>query len=281
LIVDKPKGVTSFEVVKKIRKLLPKNIKVGHTGTLDPLATGILIISIGKATRLSEYLIKQDKCYRVKGQFGISSDTYDIDGNVKKVNCPKIEEKDLLETLDKFKGEIEQIPPLYSAIRIKGKRAYELARKGKDFEISPRRVRIYSLELEEFNYPFFSIKVCCSSGTYVRSLIHDIGRSFGCDAVVVGLRRTKVGNITEDTAVPLDKIDRESLRKYLLSPEKVLPFPVLRLSSEDGTKFINGIRLRINLADGYRLVYSGNRFLGVGRVEAGVLKPEKVLFTKD
>ncbi|MEO2066067.1 MAG: tRNA pseudouridine(55) synthase TruB [Desulfurobacteriaceae bacterium] len=276
LIVDKPKGLTSHDVVAKVRKLLPKGVKVGHTGTLDPLATGILILSVGKATRLSEYLLKQDKCYTVTGRFGLESDTYDIDGKVKKVECREIKKEELLRVLNKFTGEILQVPPPYSAVRIKGKRAYQLAREGREVEIPPRKVEVYSLKLIDFNYPYFTLKVCCSSGTYVRSIVHDIGRELGCSAVVTDLRRTRVGNIGEEMAVTLDKLEEEGVERYLIPPQDVLPFPKLEVSDEEKGRFRNGAPLKKELPEGRYSVVSGDEFIGVGKAEKGKLRAEKV-----
>ena len=277
LIVDKPEGMTSFDVVKKVRKLFSRQSKVGHTGTLDPLATGVLILAVGKATRLSEYLLKQDKCYIVKGRFGLSSDTYDLDGKIEEVSCPEITKDALLKVLERFRGEIEQIPPPFSAIRIKGKRAYELARKGEKVELKPRRVRIYSLKLLNFSYPDFEIEVCCSSGTYVRTLVHDIGKALGCDAVVVELRRTKVGKITVDEAVPLSELSKGNIKSLLIPVDELLDMPEIKLSSESKKRFKNGARIRVEAPDGLYKVYSDGEFLGVGVVKSNLLKPEKVL----
>ena len=277
LIVDKPEEMTSFKVVKEIRKLFSGQFKVGHTGTLDPLATGLLILAVGKATRLSEYFLKQDKCYIVKGRFGLSSDTYDLDGELKEVPCPEITKDALLKVLERFRGEIEQIPPPFSAIRIKGKRAYELARKGEKVELKPRRVRIYSLKLLNFSYPDFEIEVCCSSGTYVRTLVHDIGKALGCDAVVVELRRTKVGKVTVDEAVPLSELSKDNIKSLLIPMDELLDMPEIKIPPESKGRFKNGTRIRVEAPDGLYKVYSDGEFLGVGIVKSNLLKPEKVL----
>ncbi|GAB6076714.1 tRNA pseudouridine(55) synthase TruB [Desulfurobacterium crinifex] len=277
LVVDKPSGMSSHDVVLSIRKIIGRKIKVGHTGTLDPLATGVLILAVGKATRLSEYLLKQDKCYVVKGRFGLSSDTYDLDGKIEEVSCPEITKDVLLRVLERFRGEIEQIPPPFSAIRIKGKRAYELARKGEKVELKPRRVKIYSLKLLDFTYPDFELEVCCSSGTYIRTLIHDIGKALGCDAVVVELRRTKIGRITIDEAVPLSEVNKGNIRSFLIPVDKLLDMPEIKLSPESKKRFKNGAKIIVEAPDGLYKVYSDGEFLGVGVVRSNLLKPEKVL----
>ncbi len=275
LLVDKPRGVTSHGVVTKIRKLL-KGIKVGHTGTLDPLATGLLIVLIGKATRFSEYFLKLDKCYSVTAELGLVSDTYDVDGNLSRVNCEPIKRSDLLKVLPKFHGEIEQVPPPFSAVRIKGKRAYQLAREGKPVQLSPRRVRIHSVRLSDFNYPEFKLEVCCSSGTYIRSLIHDIGKSLNCGAVVTELRRTFIGNIPVKDAVPVKKIEDAGVEKFLKPLEEFLPLPRLEIPDNLGVRFIKGAIVKIDAENGLYKVFCCGKFIGVGRLTGGRLKPEKV-----
>jgi len=275
LVIDKPKGITSAEVVRRLKKVL-KVRKIGHTGTLDPLATGILIVAVGKATRFSEYLLKKDKCYVVKGTFGLKSDTYDIDGKVEKVECKEVDKDSLLKTLENFKGEIEQVPPPFSAIRVNGKRAYDLARKGEKVELKPRKVRIYSLELLDFNYPEFTLKVCCSSGTYIRSLINDIGKSLSCSAIVSELRRVKVGKVDEKVAIPLSKITKENVKEFLIPIEELLNFPKIVLSFDEGKRFKNGVKLKVREKEGTYKVYVLDTFIGIGIVKSNLLKPQKV-----
>ena len=276
LVVNKPKDLTSHRVVEKVRELLPKGVKVGHTGTLDPLATGVLILAIGKATRLSQYLIKKDKCYVVKGRFGLTSNTYDVDGEVKEVKCREIGKEEFTEALKDFKGEIAQVPPPFSAVRVKGKRAYELARQGKEVELPKRRVKIYLLELLEFNYPSFTLKVCCSSGTYIRSLVYDIGKRLNCSAVVEELKRTKVGKIGIEKATTLEEIREKGVEKFLLKPQEVLDFPILEI--EDEEEFKQGKRITVKgKEEGLYSVVKGGKFLGVGEVREGKLLPRKVL----
>jgi tRNA pseudouridine55 synthase len=279
LVVDKPSEITSHQVVKEIRALLPKGVKVGHTGTLDPLATGVLILSIGKATRLSEYLLKKDKCYRVKGVFGLYSPTYDVDGEVERRECREISREELLKTLKKFKGEITQKPPPYSAVRVKGKRAYQLAREGKEVELPERRVRVDRLELLSFNYPEFELSVCCSSGTYIRSLIYDIGKELGCPAVVKELRRTKVGKVGEERAVSLEELKERGVDEFLIQPQELLNFPIVKLTEEEVEAFKRGRKLRKGgLEEGlYSVLTPEGEFAGIGEVRKGELLPRRVL----
>ncbi|ADU96872.1 tRNA pseudouridine synthase B [Thermovibrio ammonificans HB-1] len=277
LPVDKPSGITSHDVVDRVRKLLPRRTKVGHTGTLDPLATGLLVLAVGKATKFSQFLLKQDKCYTVEGELGLSSPTYDVDGEVVSVPCPPLSEEELQSALSRFVGEIEQTPPPFSAVRIKGKRAYQLAREGKEFTLPKRRVTVYSLKLLSFSFPRFSLEVCCSSGTYIRSLVHDIGLALGTDAVVTSLRRTKVGNLSVESAVKLSELNRENLFSYLLPVESLLPFPHLSLSDKEAEDFRHGRRFSVSAPDGTYSVCSSSGFLGVGEVVKGQLRPLRVM----
>jgi len=208
LVVDKPIGLTSHDVVQIIRK--GTNIRrAGHTGTLDPRASGVLVILVGPAVRLSEYVSASDKRYQAVVRLGQSTDTYDADGRVVSTSPVNITEDEFSNALKQFIGEIEQVPPPYSAVKVKGKKAYEMAREGEEVELLPRKIQVYNLDLLEWAPPDAVIDVYCSSGTYVRSLAHDLGEALGCGAHLVGLRRTKSGRFTLRDAVPLRKL-RES-----------------------------------------------------------------------
>jgi len=193
LLIDKNKGETSFDVVKRVRKEFGVK-KVGHAGTLDPLATGLMIVAVGEATKLLEYLLKKDKVYEVKAKFGYESDTYDAEGEISEIDtATALDKKSVQEVVEKsFIGEIDQVPPKYSALKVEGKRAYKLAREGKEFVIKKRKVKVVKFEILDFNYPEVDFKVECSSGTYIRSLVHDLGREMGVGAYVQELRRTKI-----------------------------------------------------------------------------------------
>lgn len=205
LVVDKPVGLTSHDVVQIIRK--GTNIRrAGHTGTLDPRASGVLVVLIGPAVRLSEYVSASDKRYQAILQLGTTTDTYDADGRVLSSSPVNVTEAQFEEALSKFVGEIEQVPPPYSAIKVQGRRAYDMARNGEEVDLAPRKIQVYNLELLEWAPPEAVIDVYCSSGTYVRSLAHDLGESLGCGAHLVGLRRTKSGRFTLRDAVPLRKL---------------------------------------------------------------------------
>ena len=240
--VFKPRGITSHDVVFRLRKAL-KIKQIGHTGTLDPLAEGVLPVAIGKATRLIEYLA-EGKGYIASLQFGKVSDTYDTEGNVTDFSDKKVQKEEIINALTKFQGEIEQIPPAYSAVHYNGKRLYELAREGNIPEDIPKRtVFVEKIELVEFDEQSQSakIEVECSKGTYIRSIVHDLGQELGCGAVMFGLLRTRAGKFTVDNAVKLDDItDLTVAEKYLHNPVEVLSYKSYRLTAEELDKVKHG-----------------------------------------
>jgi len=191
LLVDKPKGLTSSRVVELIRRQL--KVKAGHTGTLDPLATGLLIILTGKRTKEASLFLHSDKAYEVRVVLGLETDTFDSEGRVLRQNDKEVTREELQEVLSEFHGDIWQVPPPFSAKKLEGRKAYQLARKGIAVHIPPKKVSIYSLELKAFEFPYFSLSCDVSSGFYVRSLAHDIGERLGVGATVVEVRRTRVG----------------------------------------------------------------------------------------
>lgn len=216
LLINKPKGITSYDVIRRLKPLFPKKQKIGHAGTLDPFATGLMIIMLGKCTKSFDDFQKAKKVYRVKSEFGYETDTYDITGEVTFKDESVIKQEVLKKVLEKFRGEISQVPPAFSAKRVKGQRAYKLARDKKDFELKPKLVNIYSLELTNFDFPKFEILIECSSGTYVRSLVVDIAREIGTFATPVELCREKIGDYSLSDAVNLDDVDLErDLRSFV------------------------------------------------------------------
>jgi tRNA pseudouridine55 synthase len=247
LVVDKPVGLTSHDVVQIVRR--GTNIRrAGHTGTLDPRASGVLVILIGPAVRLSEYVSASDKRYQAIVRLGTTTDTYDSDGNVTSSTPVNIDEKQFENTLSQFVGEIEQVPPPYSAVKVKGRRAYEMAREGEEVDLQPRKIQVYSLELLEWTPPEAVIDVYCSSGTYVRSLANDLGKTLGCGAYLVGLRRTKSGRFTLRDAVPLRKL-REAFEvgnwyQYLIpAAEALSDWPAVELNADQVDAVRHGHRV--------------------------------------
>ena len=248
IVVDKPVGLTSHEVVQIIRR--GTNIRrAGHTGTLDPRASGVLVVLVGPAVRLSEYVSASDKRYQAVIRLGETTDTYDADGEVlttgKEVT---VTEEQFEEALKSFVGQIEQVPPPYSAIKVQGQKAYEKAREGEEVELAPRIIQVYSLDLLEWAPPEAVIDVYCSSGTYVRSLAHDLGEKLGCGATLVGLRRTKSGRFTLRDAIPLRKL-RDSFTdgtwyQYLIpAAEALSDWKAIELTNEQVDALRHGHRI--------------------------------------
>jgi len=203
IVVDKPVGKTSHDVVQIIRKGTGLR-RIGHTGTLDPRASGVLVILIGPAVRLSEYLLTDRKRYEATIRLGAVSDTYDGDGVIQSTGVEvRLTEDQILEAMKEFTGEFDQIPPAYSAIKLQGKKAYELARQGKPVQIPSRKVNVFSFDLVEFNLPEISVDIYCSSGTYIRSIAHDLGKKLGCGAYLNGLRRTVSGHFSLRDAITI------------------------------------------------------------------------------
>jgi tRNA pseudouridine55 synthase len=225
-LIDKQKGESSFDVVRDLRRKIGEK-KVGHSGTLDPLATGLLLVAVGEGTKLLEYLIACDKEYEVVAEFGKVSDTFDAEGKIEIVNEEMVvSREELVEVIEQnFFGEIEQVPPKYSALKIKGQRACDIVRKGGEVEMKSRKVQIDEFEIIDFNWPMVSFRVKCGTGTYIRSLIHDLGQKLACGGYVVELRRTRVRDFSVDdassTLIELEEI-AEKFSKMELSDEDFL-----------------------------------------------------------
>lgn len=233
LNIYKPKGITSFDVIFKLRKIL--NIKkIGHTGTLDPLAEGVLIVAIGEATKLIEFMMKHEKAYSAEIILGFESNTYDAEGELKKAGSQKPDFDEVQAALKAFEGEVDQAPPIYSALKIDGKKAYELAREGKKVEMKSRKVLIKDIVLIDYKYPTLTIDVECSSGTYIRSLAHDIGEKLGTGAYLNALIRTKVGYFLIKDSVKLEDLEKDGLDKHLIPLEALsLNFESIEISQEE------------------------------------------------
>ena len=237
LIVDKPVGPTSHQVVNIVRRGTGIR-KVGHAGTLDPRASGVLVLCLGSATRLSEYLSVASKRYQAIVRFGVSTETYDAEGEivVQTGNAPSRQE--IEEILPDFLGEINQVPPPYSAIKVKGSKAYELAREGKDVELEARTITIYDLQLSSYKAPDLALEIECSAGTYIRSLAHDLGTRLSTGAHLAALRRVKAGPFTIDDAIPFPKLEVgfmvDKWERYIIPARDAIPdFPIVEVSQED------------------------------------------------
>jgi len=274
VVVNKEKGFTSHDVVNVIRKIFQQK-KVGHTGTLDPDATGVLPVCLGKATKTCDMLTFSDKCYRAKVRLGLTTDTQDISGEVLSQSLVNVSENELLKAIDSFRGNISQIPPMYSALKINGQKLCDLARKGIEVERKPRDITVYSIEMSEFNGTEFVLDVHCSKGTYIRTLCHDIGQFLGCGAVMTELQRTKSSVFTLDMTHTLDELKdlrlEERLNEALIPTDYVFShYPALTVNETVKKRLCNGAFCTIVKPLGTYRVYDGNGdFLCIAEVRKG------------
>jgi tRNA pseudouridine55 synthase len=247
LVIDKPTGPTSHDIVNIVRRGTQIR-KVGHTGTLDPYASGVLLVLLGSVTRLAEYLLEVDKEYLATIRFGTATSTFDASGRVTATRPFTFLEETLAAKLATFVGERLQVPPIYSAIKIGGRKAYDLARRGEEIDMAPRRVNIYELELLRWESPNAVVRVRCSRGTYIRSIAHDVGEAMGSHAHLVSLRRIRLGPFSVERATPLEELKRRFLEgtweKAAMPAGAVLEgWATVQLSAEDAEKIHNGIAI--------------------------------------
>lgn len=270
--VYKPEGMGSTKVVGRVKYLL--KTPCGHMGTLDPLACGVLPVGIGNAARLFDYFLQKEKRYSARFVFGATTDTLDREGEiVRGGRVPSAEE--IAAALPAFIGEIMQTPPRYSAVSVNGRRGYDLARSGQDFELSAKKVRIASFTLREQTAPDeFAFDIVCGGGTYIRSLARDLAEALGTKGYMSYLCRTASGVFTCETSVPFDSLTAENIRDYIIPTDSVLPFPVLENADE---RIFHGVGVRTACADGLYKLYRGNEFYGIARVADGVARSEKKL----
>lgn len=276
LNVYKPVGMTSHDVVAVLRRVT-KIKQIGHTGTLDPFAEGVLPVCIGKATRLIEYL-QDDKEYLATVQFGASTNTFDLDGEKTFTSDKKVKKEEIIEALKSFEGEISQLPPIFSAIKVKGKKLYEYARKGEEVEIQPRKVFIENIELNSFDEESQQAQVLikCSKGTYIRSIANDLGEKLGCGGYLVKLVRTQAGNFRVENSIQLDGIDVEN---NLLNPLDVMDLPKITVNDEDLARIKNGMPILKKcdkIGNFVILVYNDVEICAVGIADGDKIKLKKV-----
>lgn len=281
LIVNKSKGYTSHDIVAKVKKITGE--KVGHTGTLDPLATGVLPLLIGKGTLCSKYLMNHDKTYKVILKLGIQKSTGDEEGDI--IQQEIVDEKILDEgnvkiVLERFLGEQEQIPPMYSAIKVNGKKLYEYARKGQEVEVKPRKITIYDIHLLKIDREICEIQfqVSCSKGTYIRSLCEDIAKKMGTVGYMKALQRTRVGNFTIEQAVLDEDLKDETIKKHIITIESLFKnIENIELNGRKLQLFLNGVKLSSDLKDGIYKIYSKKQFIGIGVVKEKLLKRDIIV----
>jgi tRNA pseudouridine55 synthase len=244
LVIDKPGGMTSRDAVNRIQGWFPRGTRIGHAGTLDPLATGVLIVCIGQATRLTEYVQRMEKTYRARLLLGARSDTDDAEGQVTPLPGAKPPAPDeVVHQLQCFVGEIAQIPPAFSAAKVTGRRAYDLARQGQDVDLQPRTVHIHGIGLLAYDYPHLEIEVRCGKGTYIRSLARDLGERLGCGALIESLRRTRIEPFQVEDAIGLD-LPGETARGHLLPTAQALhDLPRLVLETAEIERLRKGQRI--------------------------------------
>lgn len=273
LIISKESGMTSHDVVNKIRKIFQTK-QVGHTGTLDPNATGVLIVAVGKATKAIEYLENDEKIYEAELTLGITTDTEDIWGNVIEEKEINISDEKIQETIKSFIGNIKQVPPMYSALKVNGKKLYELAREGVTIDREARDITIYDIYDIKINNNKVKFTVHCSKGTYIRTLCKDIGEKLGCGACMSALNRVKVGVFDIENAKTIDNITENDLIDL---KEPLKKYEAIYLENDEAKKYINGVKFNIDKNDGLYRVYLDDKFYGIGKVEKETLKPEKCL----
>ena len=283
IIINKQEDYTSNDVVQIVKKIFKQ--KAGHAGTLDPMATGVLPILVGKGTKCSKYLVNHDKTYTATLKLGIKTNTGDITGNiVKEEKVENLNHKYVSKILQRFIGKQKQIPPMYSAIKINGKKLYEYAREKKEVDLEPRNIKIYSMELISIVENLITFEVSCSKGTYIRTLCEDIAKCLGTIGTMQKLNREKVGDFSIQNSVTLKELEenfenKTFLDKYFISIEKLLKnSKEIVLSSSEFDLFINGAKVHKDLNDGIYKIYDLNKkFLGTGKMENGVLKRDVIL----
>lgn len=279
ILINKQKGFTSHDVVNVIRKKLNTK-KVGHTGTLDPNATGVLPILIGKGTKISKYLMEHDKTYIATLKLGEKTDTGDSEGQViEEKSIPKdLRKEDINDVLQNFFGKQKQVPPMYSAIKINGKKLYEYAREGKEVKLEAREIEIYKIELLEYQNNKIKFEVECSKGTYIRTLCEDIAKKLGTVGYMEELQRTKVNNFRIEDSILLDDITLENAEKNMIKIEEVFKEKeTIELDNKKLELFLNGVKLTYNLPNSIYRIYNNEQFIGIGVIENKLLKRDIVI----
>ena len=272
IVVNKPKGITSFDVIRKLKKIL-KTKKIGHTGTLDPLATGVMLVCVGKATKLASDLEAKDKIYIADFDIGYATDTYDIEGKKIAENIIEVSKENLEQSIKKFIGNIKQVPPMYSAIKIDGNKLYHLARKGIEVERPERDVTIEYINLLDFKDNKAKIETKVSKGCYIRSLIYDIGQDLGTYATMTALQRKQVGDYSLENSYSLEQIEKMVLNndfKFLKTIEEIFSYDKYSLQTEkELTLYKNGntVKIKENLENKRYRIYFQNEFVGLANIE--------------
>lgn len=283
LIVNKPLNYTSHDIVYKVKKIT--GMKVGHTGTLDPMATGVLPLLIGKGTLCSKYLINHDKIYNVKLQLGTKTDTADSEGNIieqKEIKEEMLSQNIVEKALNDFIGKQKQIPPIYSAIKVNGKKLYEYARKGEKVEIKPRQIEIYDIKLLRIDEENKQIEFCvkCSKGTYIRSLCEDISAKLDTVGYMIGLDRIQVGEFNIKQSISIEELEnnKEIIKDKIITVEELFRnLDKIELDKRKLELFLNGVQLSDSNIDGIYRIYREENFIGIGIVKNKLLKRDIIV----
>ena len=280
VIVDKPQGWTSQDVTARLRRVFNTR-RIGHGGTLDPMATGVLPVFVGRATRGVEFFEHAEKIYEATIRLGLTTDTEDVTGEVLSQQEVSISEEEFLGILPQFRGKIQQIPPMYSALKVNGQKLCDLARKGKEVERQPREIEIFQLECLEFSGETARLRVHCSKGTYIRTLCKDIGQALGCGGCMAALRRVTAGEYTIEESVPLQELlDAQRPEEHLRAVDTMFrSYEAVTLTANQEKRCRNGNAFSVALADGtYRAYAQSGEFLMLAKVEAGVMSTVKSFF---
>jgi len=283
LLVDKPEGWTSHDVVGKLRSLTHER-RIGHSGTLDPMATGLLVVFIGRATRAVEFAEADKKRYTAGLRLGVSTDTQDTSGSVTAEREVRVSDSELKAVLDSFRGELMQLPPMYSAVKVGGKKLYELARKGETVERKPRRITVFELSSQRRSDTEYSLEVVCSKGTYIRTLCNDIGEALGCGGCMSSLRRTEAGAFSVNDAHTVDALiaaaECGELESLLLPIDTLFSqYPMLRADAHEEKRLRCGNIIKTSAAEGVYRVYSeAGELLLLGEAKNGELRTIKNFF---
>lgn len=280
IIINKPKNYTSHDIVRKAKKLL--NEKVGHTGTLDPNATGVLPLLIGKGTLLSKYLIEHDKIYEAVLKLGEKTDTADGEGKVlesQNVEQSILKKENIEKIFNNLEGKQEQIPPMYSAIKLNGKKLYEYARKGIEVEVKPRTIEIYKLELIKVENMEITFRVSCSKGTYIRTLCEKIAEELGAIGYMKDLKRIQVGEFNIKDSITIEELENQEIvsNKFITIEKYFNDYEKIVLNERKLQLFLNGVQLTYELKDGIYKIYKENEFVGIGTVKNKLLKRDIIL----
>jgi tRNA pseudouridine55 synthase len=289
LVLDKPAGITSRDAVDQAQRWFARGTRIGHTGTLDPLATGVLVLCVGVATRLTEYVQDMGKTYRAGVLLGARSGTDDAEGAVVSLEVARPPDLGAVHAgLETFLGDIEQVPPAYSAARVSGRRAYDLARRGEEVALRPRKVRIDGIDVLAYAWPRLELEIRCGKGTYIRSLARDLGERLGCGGLIETLRRTRVGPFTVADAVPLDAVPAAALQRLQPPAAAVAELPRVEVTAVEAARLRQGQQARLDRIgpglkappEGEVAVFApGAVFVGVARLNGPtrLLKPVKIL----